>query len=77
MPVPLFGIEMSEIVTIPERSGAAFALPRGATLGVIGSAGAVGRYAIQLAAALPMEQIQDAHRRLEAGGVRGRIVITA
>ena len=34
-----------------------------------------GRLTPRIAAALPMAQVQDAHRRLEAGGVRGRIVL--
>ena len=34
-----------------------------------------GRLTPRIAAVLPMQQIQDAHRRLEAGGVRGRIVL--
>jgi len=34
-----------------------------------------GRLTPRVAAVLPMQQIQDAHRRLEAGGLRGRIVI--
>lgn len=34
-----------------------------------------GRLTPRIAAVLPMQQIQDAHRRLEAGGTRGRIVI--
>lgn len=34
-----------------------------------------GRLTPRIAAVLPMQQIQDAHRRLEAGGTRGRIVL--
>jgi NADPH2:quinone reductase len=34
-----------------------------------------GRLSPRIAAVLPMQQIQDAHRRLEAGGIRGRIVL--
>ena len=34
-----------------------------------------GRLTPRIAAVLPMQQVQDAHRRLEAGGTRGRIVI--
>ncbi len=34
-----------------------------------------GRLTPRIAAVLPMQQIQDAHQRLEAGGVRGRIVL--
>ena len=36
-----------------------------------------GRLTARIAVALPMDQIQDAHRLLEAGGVRGRIVLVA
>ena len=34
-----------------------------------------GRLTPRIAAVLPLHQIQDAHQRLEAGGVRGRIVL--
>ena len=34
-----------------------------------------GRLTPRIAAVLPMQQVQDAHQRLEAGGVRGRIVL--
>ena len=34
-----------------------------------------GRLTPRVATVLPMQQIQDAHQRLEAGGTRGRIVI--
>jgi NADPH:quinone reductase-like Zn-dependent oxidoreductase len=35
-----------------------------------------GVLTLRVAAALPAEQAAEAHRRLEAGGVRGRLVLT-
>ncbi len=34
-----------------------------------------GRLTPRIAAVLPLQQVQDAHQRLEAGGVRGRLVL--
>jgi len=37
---------------------------------------AAGRLTLRVAAELPAEQVAEAHRLLEAGGVRGRLVLT-
>jgi NADPH:quinone reductase-like Zn-dependent oxidoreductase len=77
------------------------ALAPGSTLAVIGAAGTLGGYPVQLrthagltvvadaaaaaesgvltprvATTLPAAEAADAHRRLEAGGLRGRLVLT-
>ena len=36
---------------------------------------AAGRLTLRVAETLPPERAADAHRRLEAGGIRGRLVI--
>ena len=56
------------------------ALRPGQTLGVTGAAGAVGGYAIQLGRSEGLRVVADAspaeaHRRFEAHGVRGRLVL--
>ncbi|AJC61787.1 zinc-binding alcohol dehydrogenase [Streptomyces sp. 769] len=62
----------------------ALAVPPGGTIAVTGAAGAVGGYAVELAKGvltlhvadvLPAEQAAKAHRLLEAGGLRGRLVL--
>ncbi|NHC14728.1 zinc-binding dehydrogenase, partial [Motilibacter deserti] len=35
-----------------------------------------GRLTLRVAATYPVQQVAEAHRRLEAGGVRGRLVLT-
>lgn len=58
-----------EPVWVPDESG------NTAWLQELADHALAGRLTPRIAAVLPMQQIQDAHRRLEAGGIRGRIVI--
>lgn len=46
-----------------------------AALEELGRLAAAGRVTLRVAEALPVERIADAHRRVEGGGVRGRIVV--
>ncbi len=47
----------------------------GTALGGLGRLAAAGRLTLRVAATFPPEEAAAAHRRLEAGGVRGRLVL--
>ena len=46
-----------------------------AALAELGRLAEAGRITLRVAEAFPPERAAEAHRRLEAGGVRGRLVI--
>jgi NADPH:quinone reductase len=51
-------------------------LHAGDKLAELAELAATGKLTLRVAAALPAEQAAQAHRRLEAGGTRGRLVLT-
>jgi NADPH:quinone reductase-like Zn-dependent oxidoreductase len=62
-------------ITIREVRVADYATNKEA-LEELGRHAAAGRLTLRVAEELPPERAPDAHRKLEAGGVRGRLVIT-
>lgn len=68
-------------VAVPEATRgievqAVMATPDGALLARLLTAASDGELTTRVHSALPLEQAADAHRRLERGGVRGRIILT-
>ena len=51
-------------------------LREGGALATLANLVAAGALTLRVAEALPAERVADAHRRLERGGVRGRLVLT-